>query len=156
MAILSKGKKFPKFSLLNQEGEEITEKTLLGKRTIVFFYPKDNTPTCTQEACNFRDNHKDLMKKGFQVIGVSPDSVKKHQNFIKKFSLPYDLLVDDQQDLSKACGVWAEKQMFGKKYMGILRTTFVIDPKGKIELVVEKVKAKESTDQILQQLSLSA
>jgi len=149
MSKLKIGDKAPKFSTTNQDGKEIDLKTFKGKKLVLYFYPKDNTPTCTTESCNLRDNYQRFVNNGFEVAGVSPDGEKSHQKFIKKYDLPFDLLADTDHSISEAFGVWQEKSMFGKKYMGIVRTTFVIDEKGKITDIVEKVKAKEHTEQIL-------
>ncbi len=116
---------------------------------MIYFYPKDNTPTCTEQACNLRDNYDALITKGFVVLGISTDSEKSHQNFIKKYNLPFDLLADTDTKIVQDYGVWGEKQMFGKKYMGIIRTTFVIDENGIIEEIIEKVEAKNHSNQIL-------
>lgn len=149
MSKLSIGDKAPKFSSTNQDGETIDSKTFKGKKLVIYFYPKDNTPTCTTESCNLRDNYQRFTNNGFEVVGVSADSEKSHQKFINKYELPFDLLADTDKSVCEAFGVWQEKSMFGKKYMGIVRTTFVIDEKGKITDIIEKVKAKEHTEQIL-------
>lgn len=146
---LKTGDKAPGFELKNQNGETVKLSDFKGQKVVLYFYPKDNTPTCTTQACNIRDNYQQYLSKGIKVLGVSPDSAKKHQNFIKKFDLPFDLLVDNEKVLNEAYGVWQEKQMYGKKYMGTVRTTFVIDEDGIIENVIDNVKAKEHTDQIL-------
>lgn len=150
MAItLKKGDKAPNFTGVNQNGETIGLDSYKGRKLILYFYPKDNTPTCTVESCNLRDNHSELRKQGYEVLGVSPDSQKKHQNFIKKFELPFALLVDSELEAHNAYGVWDEKTTFGKTYMGTIRTTFVIDENGIIEKVIEKVVSKDHTNQIL-------
>jgi peroxiredoxin Q/BCP len=120
-----------------------------GKKVVLYFYPKDNTPGCTAEACNLRDNHHDLIDKGYVVIGVSPDSEKSHQNFIGKFELPFDLIADTEKEILEAYNAWGEKKMYGKIYMGVLRKTYIIDEDGKIENIIEKVKTKDHTSQIL-------
>ncbi len=150
MAQLKVGDKAPAFTGLNEKGEEISLSDFKGKKLVLFFYPKDNTPTCTEEACNLRDNYDDLKKAGFELLGVSPDSARKHQNFIKKFDFPFSLIADTEQEILQAYSVWGEKQMFGKKYMGVLRTTFVIDESGKIEKIIDKVEAKNHAAQILE------
>ena len=144
---LKVGDKAPEFELLNQHNETVKLSDFKGQKVVLYFYPKDNTPTCTEQACNIRDNYTQYTSKGIKVFGVSPDSAKKHQNFIKKYDLPFDLLVDDEHKLNEAYGVWQEKQMFGKKYMGTVRTTFVIDENGIIENVIDKVTAKDHTSQ---------
>lgn len=150
MASLKVGDKAPAFTGLNEKGEEISLSDFKGKKLVLFFYPKDNTPTCTEEACNLRDNYDHLKKAGFELLGVSPDSARKHQNFIKKFDFPFSLIADTEQEILNTYGVWGEKQMFGKKYMGVFRTTFVIDENGKIEKIIDKVEAKNHAAQILE------
>jgi len=120
-----------------------------NKKVILYFYPKDNTPGCTDEACNLRDNYEELKKQGFEVIGVSPDSEKSHEKFIEKHSLPFKLIADENKELMKKFGAWGEKKMYGKTYDGVLRTTFVISENNKIENIIEKVKTKDHTKQIL-------
>ena len=115
----------------------------------IYFYPKDNTPTCTEEACNLRDNFSKLKKKGVIILGVSADSAKKHKNFEKKYSLPFPLLADVDQKMINDYGVWGPKKLFGRDYMGILRTTFLIDEKGKIAHIISKVEAKDHAQQII-------
>ncbi|MCC7298763.1 MAG: thioredoxin-dependent thiol peroxidase [Bacteroidia bacterium] len=146
---LKVGKKAPEFSIPNQHNETITLASLKGKKVVLYFYPKDNTPTCTEEACNLRDNYKLLQKNGYVVYGISPDSVKKHQNFISKFDLPFDLLSDTELTMVNKYKVWAEKTLYGRKYMGVLRTTYIINEEGVIEEVIEKVTSKDHTSQIL-------
>ena len=146
---LSVGDTAPDFTALNQKGEDITLSKYRGKKLVLYFYPKDDTPTCTVEACNLRDNIGSLTGKGFEVIGVSTDDVKSHDKFANKFSLPFTLVADTDKKIVEAYGVWAEKSMFGNKYMGIKRTTFIIDEKGKIEHIIDKVSSKNHTAQIL-------
>jgi len=150
MPILQAGTKAPNFKGLNENGETIKLSDYKGKKLILFFYPKDNTPGCTTEACNLRDNYAELQKQGFELLGVSPDSSKKHTKFIEKFNFPFPLLADEEKEVIKAFGVWGPKQFMGKKYDGLLRTTFVIDEKGKIENVIEKVKTKTHAEQIME------
>lgn len=150
MTHLKEGDKAPEFTGLNEHGEEVSLSDYKGKKLILFFYPKDNTPGCTAEACNLRDNYDDLRAKGFELLGVSPDSQKKHQNFIKKHELPFPLIADTEQEVLNTYGVWGEKQMYGRTYMGVFRTTFVIDENGVIEKVFKKVKTKDHTAQILE------
>jgi peroxiredoxin Q/BCP len=121
----------------------------LGHKLVLYFYPKDDTPGCTKQACNLRDNYKNLIEQGYQVVGVSPDNVAKHQKFIAKYELPFDLLADTEQDICNAYGVWVEKSMYGRTYMGVARTTFVIDENGIIQEIIEKVNVGEHTDQII-------
>ena len=115
---------------------------------MLYFYPKDNTPGCTKEACNLRDNYQDLLDKGFAIVGVSPDNEKSHQNFATKFDLPFPLLPDPELEIIKAYGAWGEKNMYGKKYEGLLRTTFIINEEGEIDEVIKKVKTDDHTNQI--------
>ena len=150
MTHLTEGDKAPDFTGLNEKGESVSLSDFKGQKLVLFFYPKDNTPTCTEEACNLRDNYGLLKKKGYAILGVSADSQRKHQNFIKKFDLPFPLLADVDQTILNAYGVWGEKQMFGKKYMGIFRTTFVIGAEGDIEKIIRKVQAKDHTSQVLE------
>lgn len=152
MTNLQPGDKAPNFDGVNEKGEKITLKDFHGKKLILFFYPKDNTPTCTVEACNLRDAYQDLKGKGYELLGVSPDSEKKHQNFIAKHNLPFPLLADTNREVIEAYGVWGPKKFMGKTSDALYRTTFVIDEKGKIEQVIQKVKAKEHADQILGEL----
>ncbi|MCO4329593.1 thioredoxin-dependent thiol peroxidase [Staphylococcus hyicus] len=141
--MITKGEQFPEFELENQKGEKITKASLKGKKVILYFYPRDNTPTCTTEACDFRDNLSYFNDLNVKVLGISGDSKRKHQNFIEKHQLNFDLLVDQDFELSKAAGVYQLKKTFGKETMGIVRTTFVIDEKGDVIDVIEKVKVKE-------------
>jgi peroxiredoxin Q/BCP len=150
MTHLKEGQKAPDFTGLNEKGEEISLSDYKGKKLILFFYPKDNTPGCTAEACNLRDNFSELKSQGFELLGVSPDSARKHQNFINKFELPFPLLADTEQEVLTKYGVWGEKQMYGRKYMGVFRTTFVIDGEGTIEKIFTKVNTKAHTEQILE------
>ena len=149
MAELKVGDKAPQFTSKNQNGEEIKLSDFKGKKVILYFYPKDNTPGCTTEACNFRDNYQSLLKDGFEVIGVSIDSEQSHQKFISKFELPFNLISDEDKKIVEDYGVWVEKNMYGKKYMGTARTTFVIDENGKIEHIIKKVDNKNASQQIL-------
>lgn len=150
MSSLKIGDKAPDFSAIIQTGESRSLADYKGKKLVLFFYPKDNTPTCTNEVCNLRDNHKSFVEKGYELLGINCDSAKKHSNFIKKFELPFDLLVDADHSIADAYKVWGEKKMYGKTFEGIFRTTFVIDEEGKIEKIIDKVKAVEHTSQILE------
>ena len=154
MTHLKEGDKAPAFKGLNENGEEVALSDFAGKKLILFFYPKDNTPTCSTEVCNLRDNYSDLLAKGFALLGVSADSQRKHQNFIKKFQLPFPLLSDPDKEVIKKFGVWGPKLMFGKLLDGIHRTTFVIDENGKIEKIITKVVAKNHAGQILESLEI--
>lgn len=143
------GSKAPEFTAVNEKGETVSLKNYKGKKLVLYFYPQDNTPTCTVEACNLRDNYKQFQKEGYEILGVSPDSAKKHINFIEKHKLPFSLLADEDLSVIKAYGVWGEKTTFGKTYDGVLRTTFVINEKGIIEKVIDKVQSKVHAEQIL-------
>ena len=150
MAItLQAGDKAPAFKAKNENGETVSLANFKGKKLVLYFYPKDDTPGCTAEACDLRDNYKLFQKQGYEILGVSPDNEAKHQKFIAKYELPFSLLADTDNVVATAYGTWGEKSIYGKKYMGILRATFVIDEKGKIEKVIEKVDTKKHTDQLL-------
>ena len=149
---LSIGDKAPDFNLLDQYGKNISLSSFLGNELAIFFYPKDNTPTCTTEVCNLRDYYADLKNEGIEVVGISPDSVKSHLNFASKHNLPYTLLSDEDKDIAVKYGVWGEKQLYGRKYMGIIRTTFLIDAEGKIKQIFDKVISKDHANQILKNL----
>jgi thioredoxin-dependent peroxiredoxin len=149
MTILKKGDKAPYFEGVNQNDQKISLDTFKGKKLILYFYPKDDTPGCTAEACNLNENYEAWLAKGFEVVGVSPDNVKSHQKFSGKFNLKFNLIADTEQQILLAYGAWGEKSMYGKKYMGVLRTTFVIDENGTIAEVFEKVDTKDHTNQIL-------
>ncbi len=146
---LAIGDKAPDFEQKNQDGNLIKLSDFLGKKVILYFYPKDDTPGCTAQACNLNENLPDLQAKGFEIIGVSVDGQKAHQKFIKKYDLKFTLLSDEDHQLVEAYGVWVEKSMYGKTYMGTARTTFVIDENGIISDIIEKVKTKEHTSQII-------
>tara|TARA_B100000700_G_scaffold241859_1_gene269298 strand:+ start:588 stop:1040 length:453 start_codon:yes stop_codon:yes gene_type:complete len=146
---LKVGDKAPEFSSFNQNGENISLKDFSGKNIILYFYPRDNTPGCTAQACNLRDNYKQLQDSGYIVLGVSSDSVKSHDRFIKKHDLPFDLIADEDKSIHKLYGTWIEKKMYGKVYMGTARWTFIIDENGVIKEIIEKVKTKEHTQQII-------
>lgn len=148
--MLKIGDLFPKFELENQNGELITNENIMGEKTILYFYPRDNTPTCTTEACDFRDNIQYFNDMKVKVYGISGDSRKKHENFIKKHHLNFDLLVDDEFKLSNAVGIYRLKKSFGKENMGIVRTTFIIDEAGYITNIIEKVKVKTQIDELKQ------
>ena len=148
--MLKIGDLFPKFELENQNGELITNEKIMGEKTILYFYPRDNTPTCTTEACDFRDNIQYFNDMKVKVYGISGDSRKKHENFIKKHHLNFDLLVDDEFKLSNVVGIYRLKKSFGKENMGIVRTTFVIDEAGYITNIIEKVKVKTQIDELKQ------
>ena len=150
MITLKAGDKAPEFEGKDQSGNTVKLTDLKGKKVILYFYPKDNTPGCTAQACNLRDNYEMLQKQGYVVLGVSQDSEASHQKFIDKQPLPFSLLADTDHVIHNQYGTWGEKSMYGKKYMGTLRTTFVISEDGLIEEVIEKVKTKDHTAQIVQ------
>lgn len=139
----------PTFSVADQNGNMVTDQQLLGKKTIIYFYPKDSTPGCTAEACNLRDNYERMLAEGYQVLGVSKDSQKSHLNFIAKYELPFTLLSDPSTEMLQAFGAWGEKKMCGKTCIGTLRKTFVFDEKGILTQVIENVDTKNHAEQIL-------
>lgn len=143
------GDKAPNFEVNNQEGELVKLSDFKGKKVVLYFYPKDQTPGCIAESCNLRDNYDTLLKAGYVVLGISKDSEKSHRNFIKKQNLPFPLLADTELIVHNLFGTWAQKKLYGREYMGTLRTTFIIDEKGVIEYIIEKVKTKDHTAQIL-------
>lgn len=149
MTHLKKGDKAPNFKTTDEQGNPVSLSDFKGKKFVLYFYPADNTPTCTVEACNLRDNFEPLRKAGYHILGVSPDSATKHRNFIKKHSLPFPLLMDEDLKIIKDYGVWGPKVTFGKAYEGLLRTTFLINEKGIIERVIDKVESKRHMEQIL-------
>ncbi|WKZ58144.1 MAG: thioredoxin-dependent thiol peroxidase [Cyclobacteriaceae bacterium] len=146
---LKAGSKAPDFSVNDQDGKPVTLSSLKGKKVVLYFYPKDQTPGCTAEACNLRDNYKALQKQGYEVLGVSTDSEKSHQKFIAKEKLPFRLLADVDKVIHQKYGTWVEKSMYGRKYMGTARVTYVINEQGVIDEVIEKVDTKNHADQIL-------
>ena len=150
--MLDNGTQFPNFSLKNQDGKTATLNDYKGSWLVLYVYPKDDTPGCTAEACDFRDNYAGLKAKGIVVLGVSVDDEKSHQKFVTKHSLPFTLLADTDQSIVTAYGVWGEKNMYGKKYMGTNRTTFLIDEEGVISHIIKKVDTKNSTAQVLELL----
>lgn len=147
---LKVGDKAPAINSKDQNGNPITLEQFLGKKVILYFYPKDDTPGCTKEACNFRDNYAVLKKKGYVVLGVSVDNEKKHQKFIEKYELPFTLIADTEKKVVEDYGVWGKKKFMGREYMGTNRVTFVIDKTGVIEKIIEKVDTENSTAQILE------
>ena len=148
------GDKAPLFEGVNQNGKKISLNDFKGKKLILYFYPKDNTPGCTAESCNLNDNYEMWLNKGFDVVGVSPDSEKSHLNFIGKFGLKFNLIADTKNEILEAFGVWGEKSMYGKKYMGVFRTTYVIDENGIFEAVFEKVETGNHTNQSIEALNI--
>ena len=146
---LKEGDKAPAFSFTNTDGKTVSLKELAGKKVILYFYPKDDTPGCTAESCNLRDNYSSLKKKGYEVIGVSKDDEKSHGKCVKKFKLPFTLIPDTEKKIIKDYDVWGEKKFMGRTFEGVVRTTFVIDEKGKIEKIFRKVDNENHTEQIL-------
>ncbi len=150
MTKLKEGDKAPDFKGKDQDGNLISLDDFKGHKLVLYFYPKDSTPGCTSQACNLRDNYDYLLKNGYKVLGVSADSEKSHQKFIAKNNLPFPLISDTEKEILQAYDVWVLKKFMGKEFMGIKRTTFVIDEEGKIEEIIEKVKTKDHTAQIIQ------
>lgn len=150
---LQVGDKAPDFTLQTDTEETISLKDLRGKKVVLYFYPKDSTPGCTRESCDFRDYYKTFKKKGVEVFGISKDSAKSHTKFKDKYDLPFTLLVDDDAETCMAYGVMKEKSMFGKSFLGIVRSTFLIDEKGKIEQIWRKVKVDGHVEQVLNELN---
>lgn len=153
MATPTAGSKAPDFTAKDQNGNNVSLSDFRGKTVILYFYPKDDTPGCTAEACDFRDNYQSLIGKGFEVVGVSTDDEKSHKKFVTKHNLPFPLIADTDHAIVEAYGVWGEKNMYGKKYMGTLRTTFIIDADGIIKHVIDKVDTKASSQQVLDLIS---
>jgi len=149
MSILKQGDKAPAFTSKDQDGKTVSLSQFKGQKVVLYFYPKDSTPGCTAEACDFRDNYQGLKTKGIEVLGVSVDDEKSHQKFITKHSLPFTLLADTDKSIVEAYGVWGEKSMYGKTYMGTNRTTFIIDEDGTIAHIITKVDTKAPTAQVL-------
>lgn len=149
MITLKEGDKAPAFSAKDQNGKKVSLSELKGKKVVLYFYPEDDTPTCTVQACNLRDNYALLKKHGFEVIGVSPNDEKSHKKFETKFDLPFTLLADADHTIINMYGVWGEKQMFGNKYMGVHRTTFVINEKGVISKIFLRPKNKQHAEEIV-------
>ncbi len=143
------GKPAPAFTANNQNGTAVSLNNFVGKKLVLYFYPKDDTPGCTAEACSLRDNYESLITQGYAIVGVSPDDEKKHTKFIAKYNLPFDLLADTDNAIALAYGVWVEKSIYGRKYMGIARTTFVINENGILEEIIEKVDTKNHALQLL-------
>ncbi|MBN2486262.1 MAG: thioredoxin-dependent thiol peroxidase [Bacteroidales bacterium] len=155
MAFLKEGVKAPGFTAKNQDGTEISLDSFRGKRLILYFYPKDDTPGCTAEACNLRDNYDELIRRGFEVVGVSPDAEQSHTKFKNKYQLPFHLIADTDKSILKAYGAWGMKKNYGKEYEGVLRSTFVIDEEGTIIKVITKVDTGSHAGQILGELGLA-
>jgi peroxiredoxin Q/BCP len=154
MATLLQGDKAPEFTAKDQNGKTVSLSDFRGKTVVLYFYPKDDTPGCTAEACDFRDNYQFLSSQGYEVIGVSTDDEKSHKKFETKYSLPFTLIADAEKEIVNSYGVWVEKNMYGKKYMGTQRTTFIIDPDGTISNIISKVDTKNSSQQVLDLLKV--
>lgn len=148
MKKLEEGQKAPLFEGTTQEGKKVSLSDFKGKKVVLYFYPKDDTPGCTAEACNLRDNYHELIEKGFAIIGVSPDNEKSHAKFADKYSLPFPLIADPEKKILESYGAYGEKNMYGKKVMGVMRTTFILDEEGVIEKIISKVDTKDHTQQI--------
>ena len=153
MVEIKEGDKAPAFIANDQNGNSVSLSSYTGKVIILYFYPKDDTPGCTAEACSFRDNYQSLLQAGFEVIGVSTDNEKSHQKFINKYELPFTLISDTDKKIVEAYGVWVEKNMYGKKYMGVARKTFIIDKNGYIKKIIDKVDTKNSSQQVIDLLN---
>jgi thioredoxin-dependent peroxiredoxin len=149
MSQLTEGMKAPAFTTKDQDGNTVSLKDFAGKKVVLYFYPEDDTPTCTVEACNLRDNFSSLKKEGITVLGVSPDDEAKHKKFEEKYNLPFTLLADPKMKIIEKYGVWGEKNLYGRKYMGLHRTTFLIDEKGVIRKVFKKPRSKMHSEEIL-------
>lgn len=147
--MLQIGDRMPHFEVMDQSGNIVSSESFIGKKTIIYFYPKDNTSGCTAQACNLRDNYQSLVDAGYNVVGVSKDSAASHVKFIEKNSLPFTLLADTTTQMQQDFGVWAEKKLYGRTYMGTLRTTFIFNGEGILEKVIEKVDTKNHAAQIL-------
>ena len=143
------GDKIPAFSVIDETGKSVTERDVIGRKTVIYFYPKDSTPGCTAEACNIRDNYQSFMARGYQVFGVSKDSQASHVKFKEKYDLPFPLLSDPTTEMLQAFGAWGEKKLYGKSSMGTLRKTFIFDENGILERIIDKVDTKNHTEQIL-------
>jgi peroxiredoxin Q/BCP len=148
--MLKEGSTAPAFKTTDQNGDEVSLKDFRGQKVALYFYPKDDTPGCTKEACSFRDGFSKFKKRGITLLGVSPDSEKSHQKFITKYKLPFTLLADTDHSIVEAYGVWGEKKFMGRTYMGVHRTTFLIDEKGKIKKIFEKVKPEDHANEVLE------
>lgn len=155
MAELTEGSIAPDFEGADQNGKKVSLSDFKGKKVILYFYPKDDTPGCTAQACNLRDNYNDLIKQGFQVIGISTDSVKSHKKFENKYELPFPLIADEEKKIVELYGVWGEKKFMGKTYMGTNRTTFLIDEDGKIKKIITKPDTTNQTQQVLNEWHLN-
>jgi peroxiredoxin Q/BCP len=151
--MVKEGATAPAFKTTDESGETVSLKDLRGQKVVLYFYPKDDTPGCTKEACSFRDAFAKFKKRDIKILGVSPDSEKSHQKFVTKYKLPFTLLADTDHSIADAYGVWGEKKFMGRTYMGIHRTTFLIDEKGKIKKIFGKVKPEDHADEVLEAFS---
>jgi len=149
MATLKEGDKAPDFTAKDQNGKTVSLSDFKGKNVILYFYPKDDTPGCTAEACDFRDNYQSMLGQGFEVIGVSTDDEKSHKKFETKYNLPFPLIADTDKSINESYGVWVEKNMYGKKYMGTARKTFIVSADGTISKIIDKVDTKNASQQVL-------
>jgi len=149
MAVIKEGAKAPQFKGVDQHGNTVSIADFKGKKLVLYFYPKDDTPGCTAQACNLRDNYKALLKKGLQVLGVSVDSVKSHEKFIEKYDLPFSLIADEDKKIVDKYNLWSQKKFMGRTYMGTKRTTFLIDEAGMVRFIIEKPDTKDHTKEIL-------
>jgi len=154
MTHLKAGDKAPEFKGINQDEKELSLSDFKGKKLILYFYPKDNTPGCTAESCNLNENYDALTQAGFEVLGVSPDKIASHNKFIAKHNLSFNLIADTEKEILESYGAWGMKKLYGREYMGVLRTTFVISEDGIIEKIFPKVKTKDHTNQILSEMGL--
>ena len=154
MMVLSKGDRIPNFELEYDTNETVSNKSLLGKKFILFFYPKDDSPGCTKEACSVRDNFKQISKLGYEVYGISPDSIKKHKKFIEKYEFQYKLLSDPDKKTIESFGLWGPKKFMGREIVGVYRTSFIVNEKGIIQSIISKVKTKDHGLQLLNEIKL--
>lgn len=154
MKHLKVGDPIPAFTTVNENGETVSSEDLKGSKAILFFYPKDDSPGCTKEACSLRDNYKVFNKNGFKIFGISPDNEKKHRKFIDKYEFQYSLLADPEKEIINAFGIWGPKKFMGREIVGVHRTTFVIDEEGKIITIIDKVKTKDHAQQLIDALEL--
>ncbi|KAI9440307.1 peroxiredoxin [Russula earlei] len=150
MAVIKEGGKAPAFKGIDQDGNTVALKDFLGKKVVLYFYPKDDTPGCTAQACNLRDNYTALIEKGFQVIGVSVDSVKSHKKFENKYHLPFPLIADEEKEIVNKYQVWGEKKFMGRTFMGVIRTTFLVDEAGRVHKIIHKPDTQNHTEQVLE------
>lgn len=153
MALLEVGKKAPSFKTIDQDGRPVSLDDFKGKKVVLYFYPKDDTPGCTKEACGFRDRFEEFKRRNVEILGVSVDDEKKHKKFAEKYKLPFRLLVDTEKKIVQDYGAWGEKSLYGKKYMGTNRVTYLIDENGNIEYVFPKVKPETHAEELLKLLS---